>query len=60
MERRFENEIRPNVIFILADDYGFNDIGFHGSEIKTTKMDQLSSDGIRIYSNNRQKSIYRQ
>ena len=36
------------MIFILADDYGFNDIGYHGSEIKTPQMDQLSSDGIRL------------
>ena len=41
-------ENRPNVIFILADDYGFNDIGYHGSEIKTPQMDQLSSEGIRL------------
>ena len=36
------------MIFILADDYGFNDIGYHGSEIKTPQMDKLSSDGIRL------------
>lgn len=32
---------RPNIILILADDYGFNDIGHHGSEIKTQNLDQL-------------------
>lgn len=45
---KFQNQKRPNVIFILADDYGFNDIGYHGSEIQTPQMDKLSSDGIRL------------
>ena len=46
----YENisEKRPNVIFILADDYGFNDIGYHGSEIQTPQMNKLSSDGIQL------------
>ena len=25
----------PNVVFIIADDMGWNDIGYHGSELKT-------------------------
>ena len=43
-ELRFENRD----FFILADNYGLNDIGYHGSEIKTPQMDQLSSGGIRL------------
>lgn len=39
---------RPNIIFILADDYGFNDVGYHNSEIKTPNLDQLASDGVRL------------
>ena len=31
---------QPNILFILADDYGWNDIGYHGSEIKTPNMDR--------------------
>ena len=32
---------KPNIIFILADDYGFHDIGYHGSEIQTPTLDKV-------------------
>ena len=43
---------RPNVVFILADDYGFNDIGYHGREhgsaIQTPNLDKLAGDGVKL------------
>ncbi|KAJ8396565.1 hypothetical protein AAFF_G00016310 [Aldrovandia affinis] len=38
----------PHVVFILADDYGWNDVGYHGSEIRTPNLDKLSSQGVRL------------
>ncbi|XP_066501697.1 arylsulfatase B isoform X2 [Hoplias malabaricus] len=38
----------PHVIFILSDDLGFNDVGFHGSEIRTPVLDRLSAEGVRL------------
>ena len=34
--------------FIVADDYGYNDIGYHGSELKTPTLDKLAADGIKL------------
>ncbi|MFC6646899.1 arylsulfatase [Granulicella cerasi] len=39
---------RPNIIFILADDMGFSDIGCFGSEIETPHLDQLAARGVRF------------
>jgi arylsulfatase A-like enzyme len=42
---------RPNVIFILADDMGYNDVGFSGQkQIKTPYIDQLAAEG-KVYTN---------
>ena len=38
---------KPNIIIILADDAGYSDFGFMGSdEIKTPNLDQLAFDGV--------------
>ncbi|XP_041368945.1 arylsulfatase J-like [Gigantopelta aegis] len=39
---------RPNIVFVLADDYGFHDIGYHGSEIKTPHLDKLAAEGVKL------------
>ncbi|MFC2126517.1 arylsulfatase [Bacteroidota bacterium] len=45
-----ETPIRsPNVIFIMADDLGYGDLGCYGQkEILTPNIDQLASEGIRF------------
>ena len=38
----------PHIVFILADDYGWFDIGYHNSTIKTPNLDQLASEGVKL------------
>jgi len=40
---------RPNVIFIMADDLGYGDLGCYGQKkIKTPNIDQLADEGTRF------------
>lgn len=39
---------QPHLIFILADDQGFRDVGYHGSEIKTPTLDKLAAEGVKL------------
>jgi arylsulfatase A-like enzyme len=39
---------KPNIIYILADDFGLPDIGCYGSAYKTPHLDALAAGGIRF------------
>ena len=39
---------QPNIVLIVADDYGWHDIGYHGSVIKTPTLDKLASEGVKL------------
>ncbi len=39
---------RPNILVVVADDLGFNDVGYHGSEIRTPTLDALAASGVRL------------
>ena len=40
---------KPNIVFILADDLGFNQIGAYGdTPIRTPNLDRLAGNGIRF------------
>jgi arylsulfatase len=39
---------KPNVVFILADDMGWSDLGCYGGEIQTPQLDSLAAGGLRF------------
>ncbi|KAJ8359505.1 hypothetical protein SKAU_G00160300 [Synaphobranchus kaupii] len=39
---------QPHLIFIMVDDQGYNDVGYHGSLIHTPVLDRLARKGVTL------------
>ncbi|KAM8728427.1 arylsulfatase I-like isoform 2-T2 [Acanthopagrus schlegelii] len=39
---------QPHIVFILIDDQGFNDIGYHNPTLKTPTLDKLAAEGVKL------------
>ncbi len=39
---------KPNIIFIIADDLGWADIGYHNTEVLTPNLDKLAKQSVRL------------
>ena len=39
---------RPNVVVLLSDDLGYQDIGCYGGPVKTPSLDSLAARGTRF------------
>ena len=40
---------KPNIVFILADDLGYNEVGAYGQKkIRTPHLDRLAAEGLRF------------
>src|SRR5689334_10775287 len=40
--------LRPHIVYVVADDLGWKDVGFHGSDIRTPNIDKLAREGARL------------
>ena len=43
-----EQHTPPNILMVVADDAGWKDVGYHGSEIKTPNLDKLMREGVEL------------
>jgi arylsulfatase A-like enzyme len=42
------SKAKPNVVVIVADDLGWNDVGFHNPEVRSPNLDRLVQEGVRL------------
>lgn len=45
---KLTNNNLPNILILVADDAGWHDVGYHGSEIKTPNIDKLAREGVAL------------
>ncbi len=43
-----EATTKPNIVYIVADDLGWKDVGYHGADIRTPTIDALAAKGVRL------------
>lgn len=39
---------QPNILILLADDLGYDDLGVHGADMPTAHMDRLANESLRF------------
>lgn len=42
------NQVRPNIVFVLADNVGWGDFGCYGGATPTPRIDELAAGGVRF------------
>ena len=39
---------QPNIVFVLADDLGYHDVGYHSQSVLTPNINNLTAEGVRL------------
>jgi len=39
---------KPNIVLIVADDLGWNNVGYHGGAARTPNIDRLAREGVEL------------
>jgi arylsulfatase B len=48
LARVSEGKQPPNILVLIADDLGWHDVGYHGSEIRTPHLDKFAAAGLKL------------
>jgi arylsulfatase A-like enzyme len=40
--------LRPNIVIVLADDFGWGDLSCYGGPVQTPHLDRMARDGVRF------------
>jgi arylsulfatase A-like enzyme len=40
--------VQPNIVLIVADDLGWNDVGYHNPRMRTPELDRIAAEGVQL------------
>lgn len=44
----YKRPVKPNIVFVLVDDLGWDDIGYHNPDIISPNLNKLANNGIKL------------